>query len=315
MFHDVQFPTGISYGSRGGPGFSTNIIETDSGAEQRVQRWSQPKHMYDVAWGVKTLDDLATVRNFYIARSGCAYAFRYKDWMDFSSSANGMGAVVNTDQQIGTGTGAQTTFQLVKKYTNGPSTVTRTITKPVADTTVIALNGVNQASGWAVNTSTGVVTFTAAPGAGVVVTAGFQFDVPVRFGKEIDQQLAQQIDGFDNGNIQSIPLVELMDTSQVDEDYPYGGTFNLSSGANLTINLLKGRTQAINMTGAGLSATLPDPATLPLGGPIVTIINAGANTFAVKTHLAATLLNLAAGQAAIIYLGVDSGGTLVWYAV
>lgn len=315
MFHDVQFPTEISYGSRGGPGFSTNIIETDSGAEQRVQRWSQPKHAYDVSWGVKSLNDLATIRNFYIARNGCAYAFRYKDWMDYTSSTTGMSSVVNTDQQIGTGDGAQTNFQLVKKYINGPSTVIRTITKPVSGSVVVALNGVNQTTGWTVNTSTGVVTFTSAPGVGVVVTAGFQFDVPVRFGKEIDQQLAQQIDGYDNGNIQSIPLVEVMDTTQIDGDYPYGGTYNLSSGASISINLLKGRTQAISMTGAGLSATLPDPSTLPRGGPIVTILNVGANSFTVKTHLAATLVTLASNQAAIIYLGEDSGGTPVWYAV
>jgi len=314
MFHDVQFPTGISYGSRGGPGFSTNIIETDSGAEQRVSRYDQPRHTYDVAWGIKSLDDLATVRNFYIARSGCAYAFRYKDWMDFRSSSNGMSAVANTDQQLGTGNGLTTNFQLIKKYINGPSTVTRTITKPVAGTTVVALNGVNQTSGWSVNTGTGVVTFTSAPGVGVVVTAGFEFDVPVRFGKEIDQQLAQNIEGFDSGQIQSIPLVEVMDTTQVDSDFPYGGTYNLVFSSNATVILSRGRTQACSASGAGLTLSLPDPASLPLGGPIVSILNVGGNSFTLKDHLGGTLLTMAVGKATILFLGVDSGGSRVWYA-
>lgn len=314
MFHDVQFPTGISYGSRGGPGFSTNIVENDAGSEQRIARWDQPRHTYDVAWGVKSLDDLATIRNFYIARSGCAYAFRYKDWMDYRSSSNGMSAIVNTDQQIGTGDASTTTFQLVKRYINGPTTFVRLITKPVSGSVVIALNGVNQPSGWTVNYSTGIVTFSSAPGAGVVVTAGFEFDVPVRFGKEIDQQLAQQIEGFDAGQIQSIPLVEVMDTTQVDSDFPYGGTYNLVFGSNATVTLTKGRTQACSASVAGLSVSLPDPATLPLGGPIVTILNVGANSFNVKDHLGATIVTLAVNKAIILFLGVDSGGARVWYA-
>ncbi len=43
-FHDVRFPTDISYGSSGGPGFSTAIIEVDSGAEERISlMYDDPK--------------------------------------------------------------------------------------------------------------------------------------------------------------------------------------------------------------------------------------------------------------------------------
>ena len=43
----------------------------------------------------------------------------------------------------------------------------------------IAFGGLKQASGGSVDTTTGLVTFSAAPGSGVAITAGFEFDVPV----------------------------------------------------------------------------------------------------------------------------------------
>jgi len=314
-FHEVRFPTDISYGSKGGPGFNTNIIETSSGAEQRVQRWDSPRHAYDVVWGIKDLEDVTTVRNFYIARSGCAFGFRYKDFLDYNSSASGIGTVTNLDQQLGIGDASDTTFQLVKRYQNGPSTVIRTITKPVAGTVVIAFDGVNQPSGWSVDTSTGVVTFVSPPGSGVVITCGFEFDVPVRFGKEIDNALWQQIEGFDSGSVDSIPLVEIKDATQIDEDYPYGGQYSLVTSVNASINLINGRLQLVQTTGAGLVISLPDPASLPTGRSLCTVINVGSNSFTIKTHTGTTVVVLAVNQAAELALGVDNSSAKVWYAV
>jgi uncharacterized protein (TIGR02217 family) len=82
----------------------------------------------------------------------------------------------------------------------------RTITKPVADTVRIALGGVGQLSGWSVDTTTGLITFAAAPGSGVAVTAGFEFDVPVRFDTDA---LDVTLDLERLGSITSIPLVEI----------------------------------------------------------------------------------------------------------
>ena len=94
----------------------------------------------------------------------------------------------------------------MKRYTSGAQTWTRTITKPVAGTLLVALNGVNQASGWTVDALTGIVTFTVAPGNGVAVSAGFEFDVPVRFDSET---MDVTLDFERLGSIDSIPLVEL----------------------------------------------------------------------------------------------------------
>ena len=94
----------------------------------------------------------------------------------------------------------------MKLYTSGAQSWTRTITKPVAGTVALALNGVAQMTGWTVNTTTGVVTFTAAPAPGVAITAGFEFDVPVRFDTDT---LDVTLDFERLGSITSIPLIEV----------------------------------------------------------------------------------------------------------
>jgi uncharacterized protein (TIGR02217 family) len=51
------------------------------------------------------------------------------------------------------------------------------------------------------------VTFTAAPPAGAVITAGFAFDVPVRFDTD---ELDIDLSTFDAGGIPQIPLIEIV---------------------------------------------------------------------------------------------------------
>jgi uncharacterized protein (TIGR02217 family) len=151
-----------------------------SGDEERNGSWADSRRRYDASYGIRKADDLAAVTAFFEARRGRLYGFRWKDWADNKSGLPSAGTLA-TDQPIGTGNGATTAFQLVKLYTSGAQSWTRTITKPVAGTVTLALNGVTQITSWTVNTSTGVVSFAAAPAAGVAITAGFEFDVPVRF--------------------------------------------------------------------------------------------------------------------------------------
>ena len=116
------------------------------------------------------------------------------------------GTLAATDQAIGTGDGATTAFQLVKVYASGSQSWTRTITKPVDGTVKVAIDGTEQTSGWSVDTTTGLVTFTTAPATGAIITAGFEFDVPVRFDTD---QLDVTLDIERLGSITSIPLLEL----------------------------------------------------------------------------------------------------------
>jgi len=204
-FHEVRFPDNISRGARGGPERRTQIVELASGDEERNASWANSRRRYDVAYGIRRADDLATVVAFFEARNGRLHGFRFKDWGDHKSCLPSA-TPAPTDQAIGTGDGATTAFQLVKHYASGSQVWVRTITKPVAGTVGIALDGAEQLGGWSVDTTTGVVTFDSAPAEGVAMTAGFEFDVPVRFDTDV---LDVTLDLERLGSITSIPLLEL----------------------------------------------------------------------------------------------------------
>ena len=204
-FHEIRFPDNISRGARGGPERRTQVVELASGDEERNASWASSRRRYDVAYGIRRADDLAAVVAFFEARNGRLFGFRTKDWADYKSSLPSL-AISPTDQQIGTGNGSLKTFQLAKRYTSGAQSWTRTIAKPVAGTIMIALGLVEQMSGWTLDATTGTVTFTTAPGNGVIVQAGFEFDVPVRFDTDM---LDVTLDIERLGSITSIPLLEI----------------------------------------------------------------------------------------------------------
>lgn len=195
-FAETRFPADISYGSAGGPEFSTDIIVTQSGHEQRNSNWIMARARYNVAYGVKTKEQLAALITFFRARKGQAEGFRYKDWTDFEA----------VGQVLGTGNGSNRDFSLIKIYADGGTTRTRYITKPVAGTVKIYLNSVLQTSGVTVNTETGLVTLASAPANGVSVQADFEFDVPVRFATD---RLSASLDTYGSYSVKDVPLVEV----------------------------------------------------------------------------------------------------------
>ncbi|MBC9248318.1 DUF2460 domain-containing protein [Paracoccus sp. 11-3] len=204
-FHEVRFPDNISRGARGGPERRTQIVELTSGDEERNASWANSRRRYDVSYGIRRADDLAAVVAFFEARNGRLYGFRFKDWADHRS---GLPSQVPspTDQQIGTGDGVTTSFQLIKRYASGGQSWARAITKPVAGSVQIALNGAPQSSGWSVDHKTGLVSFDTAPTTGMAITTGFEFDVPVRFDSDV---LDVTLDIERLGSITSIPLLEI----------------------------------------------------------------------------------------------------------
>ena len=204
-FDEVQLPLRVSFGARGGPSFSTEIVTIDGGYERRNQNWSQARRRYDAATGLRSAADVGTLLAFFHARAGRARGFRLKDWADFTSKADGVSAAAFGDQSLGTGNGTATQFQLRKNYTSGSVTHARDIRKPVSGSVTIGLNGVQQSTGWSLDVATGLVTFTTAPGSGVSITAGFQFDVPVRFDTD---QLNISVENFVRANV-DIPLLEV----------------------------------------------------------------------------------------------------------
>jgi uncharacterized protein (TIGR02217 family) len=209
MFHEVRFPTAISRIARGGPERRTDVVVLGSGAEERNARWAHSRRSYNAGYGVKSLDDLHAVIAFFEERRGRLHGFRWRDPSDWKSCPPEASPDA-LDQQIGIGDGATAVFQLAKTYGSGFNPWQRPIRKPVAGTVVIAVAGVTQASGtaYAIDHATGLVTFLPGhiPAVSATITAGFEFDVPVRFDTD---KLEINIQGVRHGAIPSIPIVEI----------------------------------------------------------------------------------------------------------
>jgi len=206
-FHEIRFPTDISRGASGGPERRTEIVTLGSGFEERNQRWADSRRRYDAGYGVRGVGDLYDVIAFFEERRGQLHGFRWRDWSDYRSGAPGSG-IAATDQAIGTGDASETDFQLVKIYGSDFAPWTRDIKKPIAGTIKVALDGTEQAEGadYTLDATTGVISFTSAPGSGVLVTAGFWFDVPARFDTD---RLEVSLERFSHGEIPNIPIVEV----------------------------------------------------------------------------------------------------------
>jgi uncharacterized protein (TIGR02217 family) len=208
-FHDVRFPTGISRRASGGPERRTDVVALASGHEERNSRWAHSRRRYNAGYGIRTLDEIHEVVGFFEERRGRLHGFRWKDHADYKSGPP-QSAVDPADQEIGTGDGTTASFQLIKSYGDGGSAYVRPITKPVAGTVRVAVDGAEKSDGvdFTVDLQTGIVTFqtSAIPGAAQTVTAGFEFDVPVRFDSDL---LTINLDAFAAGQIPDIALVEV----------------------------------------------------------------------------------------------------------
>ena len=182
-----------AYGFRGGPEFRTRVVSLDSGREVRNIQWSRPRHRYTANWLNIPIEGQAKLRAAFMAARGQAFGFKLKDWGDFEAVA----------EIIGTGNGTQTAFQLTKTYVFGPSSYTRTITRPRAGATV-TVNGTPVSA--TINTATGIATLAAAPAASAVVRWSGQFDVPVRFASDYFPMSLDNRNAF-NGDIELIEVL------------------------------------------------------------------------------------------------------------
>jgi uncharacterized protein (TIGR02217 family) len=209
MFHETRFPTAISRGAHGGPERRTDVVVLGSGAEERNARWANSRRAWNAGYGVKSLDDLHAVVAFFEERRGRLHGFRWRDPMDFKSCPPGATPTA-LDQLIAAGDGATAVFQLTKTYGSAFNPWARDIKKPVAGTALVAVAGATQtpATDYTIDHTTGIVTFQPGhiPGIGQSITAGFEFDVPVRFDTD---RLEINLQGFRHGAIPSIPIVEI----------------------------------------------------------------------------------------------------------
>lgn len=206
-FHEVRFPADLSFGALGGPERRTDVVELTSGFEERNTPWAHSRRRYDAGLGLRGLDDIAALLDFYEARRGQLYGFRWKDWADYKSCKPSAQPGRN-DQVIAHGDGATRTFQLVKSYRSGDASYQRPITKPVLGTVVAAVQDDEMLEGvhFGVDLATGLITFVEAPLSGVEISAGFEFDVPVRFDTD---RINVSVASFKAGQVPDVPVVEV----------------------------------------------------------------------------------------------------------
>ena len=196
-FDNVRFPENISYGSSGGPEYSTDIIVMSSGHEQRNINWSQARAKYNITHGVKTQEQLDELIAFFRARKGRARGFKFKDWSDYRA----------VNELIAIGNGIQHEFQLKKSYSSGQRSEVREIRKPVEGTVYVYLNGKLQKNNkYKIDYNNGVILLPQPLKKGDKLEASFEFDVPVRFDTD---RLSASLDSYGLHSWKEISLIEI----------------------------------------------------------------------------------------------------------
>jgi uncharacterized protein (TIGR02217 family) len=190
-FHDVRFPIAIGREASVEPTFSTAVVTTANGAEQRNSEWADARLRFDAGPGVRGEAELKSLIGFFRARRGAAVGFRFEDPLDHEAA----------DQLLGVGDGLRTEFALIKSY----GEQVRRITRPVSGSVRLFVGGAERVSGWT-HAERGMVRFAEAVPAGAEVRASFRFDVPVRFAEDV---LRLSRATFAAGEAASVPLIEI----------------------------------------------------------------------------------------------------------
>ncbi|MGR3759620.1 phage distal tail protein, Rcc01695 family [Roseobacteraceae bacterium NS-SX3] len=206
-FHEIRFPASLSFGSVGGPERRTDIVTLANGYEERNTPWAQSRRRYDAGLGLRSLEDIEDLIAFFEARHGQLYGFRWKDWSDYKSARASADADFR-DQVIGRGDGRTTVFQLSKTYRSGAFTAVRPVVKPVAGTVRVGIeqDELREGVDYELDTATGLITLSHPPEQGLEISAGYEFDVPVRFGTD---SIQTSVASFQAGEVPAVPVVEV----------------------------------------------------------------------------------------------------------
>lgn len=206
-FHDIRFPPRLSFGSVGGPERLTEITQISNGFEERASPWRHSRRRYDAGVSMQSLDDLQELIAFFEARQGQLHGFRWKDWSDYKSCRPSATPAFD-DVVIGVGDGETQVFRLSKTYQSGVHSYTRPIHKPVPGSVHIGVQGdeLQEHVGFEYDPNSGWVTFARPPEEEVLITAGFEYDVPVRFDTNA---IRVSVSNFQAGDVPDVPVVEV----------------------------------------------------------------------------------------------------------
>lgn len=206
-FHEVRFPASLSFGSVGGPERRTDVVTLANGFEERNTPWAHSRRRYDAGLGLRSLDDIELLLAFFEARQGQMHGFRWKDWADFKSG-KASAEPHFLDQVIAMGDGVSSDIPIVKSYQSGEHIYKRPIVKPVPGTLRVGIDGdeVQETIEYEVDLTTGILHFNHPPDQDAEITAGFEFDVPVRFDTD---RIQTSVSSFQAGEVPNVPVVEL----------------------------------------------------------------------------------------------------------
>lgn len=317
-FHNVSLPSGFQYGSVFGSGFATVVQSTATGHEYRIARQSQARHKYRLLKQLQSQTEAMALKTFALSRRGALHSFRLKDWSDYNSSEIGISAVTNLDQLIGIGDGTTTQFQLYKTYDSfGVAPYQRIVELPVAGTVVVAVNG-SGTSSFTVSNPGGVITFSSAPTAGYIITAGFEFDVPVRFQAAFDDWQQLRSESFLYWTVEQIECIEVLSEVAWPEVVNPGGWYDHGAvSQDVTISYAQGLGHSLAPS-TTVNVYLPAPGpTRAIGGPrhfVVENVTGSAGSLQLRDDAGATVgTSFSAGNLRQVALA-QSGSTFRWVA-
>lgn len=321
-FDEVVFPLNFALKSKAGLGFRTTITQVSSGAEERIINWQLPKRTFSIAAAVLSESDLKTLQEFYWERQGAAHGFLFPHPKDKTTATDWTGSPAYDDVVIGTGDGSETQFQLIKKYGGTSRTLNWTILKPKTGTTAVGINGVEQATGWTVDLTTGQIQFVAAPTATHDVTAGCEFYIPARFGADNDALLDITWDDIQNGVNIPITIEELKEETVQPDDFFYGGASDgtITLTEDTLISFGNGRLQVFACSTAGVDLHLPDDTQgltnfgFGIYYYVIALTSGSTQNVTVLDQDDSTLLTLTPGDAAHLHIAKDASGDPYWVA-
>jgi len=287
------------------------VQESASGHEYRVARQAQGRHRFTIRKELQTEEEAKAIKAFALGRRGSLHSFRLRDWSDYTTAEDGISAPTNADHVIGIGDGTTTTFQLLKLYDEtGDAPYPRVLTLPVEGTVVAAKTGVGTTSFTV--TGDGRIVFATAPILNAIVTAGCEFDVPVRFTKAFDEWASMQADAFQTWSYPDMGCIEVLSEVETPERWSSGGgRYWDAAGQDIAMTMNDGRLHTVAATVA-ISAFLPSVARIP-GGHIFTVHvpTGSAGTVQIRDELGAALGSpIAAGSTSFVGLARSSSSSI-----
>ena len=194
-YHDISLPKFIEIFVVGRFEFATSYVSTLSGREVIKLDREDAKQKYLVKNCRLSQAEFEQFNNFFRARRGRQFAFRFRDYSDYN---------VNK-QFIAKGDGRCLEFQLFKLYDDPIAPYVRNITKPVKDSIKLYIN--DKEAEALIDYNTGVIQLNSLLLQDQVLVADFMFDIAVRFNHDSFEYIYSKDGSIELSTIELVEVV------------------------------------------------------------------------------------------------------------